>query len=110
MRSHPQSATSSANAGIDGLVVDHFGLAELIHRAPATIIVDRCRRPETLPPACVPRGTRRPLWLVSDVLAWLASHREAATERPRPVGRPPKTRRTSGRIGVQTGQEEVSHG
>ena len=103
MRSQSPRATSSADAGIDGLVVDHVGLARLIMRAPSTIIVDRCRRPATLPPACVPPGTRRPLWLVADVLAWLAEHREGADAAPaRPVGRPPKARRTSGRLDVQT--------
>lgn len=67
------------------------GLSVLLGKDIATIQADRCRAPHKLPPACTPPGTKSPRWLLSDVLAWLASHREAeATGTSRPPGRPRK--------------------
>jgi len=67
------------------------GLSVLIGKDIATIQADRCRAPYKLPPACTPPGTKSPRWLLSDVLAWLASHREAEVTGPsRPSGRPRK--------------------
>ena len=65
-------------------------LSILLGRTVGTLQADRCRKRGSLPPACTPPGTRQPLWLLSDVLAWLAEHREAPPRR-RP-GRPEKTR------------------
>lgn len=87
--------TRPVTVGVDGL-------SELLHRTPATILADRCRRPESLPPACVPPGTRQPIWITADVLKWLAQHSE-----PMPaskLGRPAKSKqmeRTSADCGVR---------
>ena len=58
------------------------GLSALIGKDIATILADRSRAPHRLPPACSPPGTRSPTWLLSDVLAWLAAHREAPVVAP----------------------------
>lgn len=52
-------------------------LAVILQRAIATIKADVTRRPETLPPRLEIPGTRTPIWLVSDVKAWLEKHRSA---------------------------------
>ena len=75
-------------------VIGYCLLAVLLHRTVATLQADRCRRPSSLPPACTPPQTRQPLWLLEDVLQWLAEHREAPA--PRRPGRPRKTRRPDG--------------
>lgn len=63
-------------------------LSQLILRDVATIFADRSRAPHRLPPACHVPGTRKPVWLLSDVLVWLASHREpTASEAPQPVAK-----------------------
>lgn len=69
-------------------------LSVLLNRTIGTLQADRCRKPESLPPACTPPGTRQPLWRLDDVLAWLEEHREAPA--PRRPGRPRKTRRPDG--------------
>lgn len=67
------------------------GLSVLIGKDIATIQADRCRAPHKLPPACTPPGTKSPRWLLTDVLSWLASHREAEPVQPiRRPGRPKK--------------------
>lgn len=88
------------------------GLSALIGKDVATILADRSRAPHRLPPACSPPGTRTPTWLLSDVLEWLAAHREApaaaadnvAVERsvaPRRGGRPTKIeQREAEKLGV----------
>ena len=83
-------------------VLGYAQLSILLGRTVGTLQADRCRKPESLPPACTPPGTRQPLWLLSDVLAWLAEHREAPPRR-RP-GRPEKTRH------LRAAQQEVRHG
>lgn len=90
-------------------VLGYALLSVLLSRSVGTLQADRCRKPESLPPACTPPHTRQPLWLLSDVLDWLAEHREAPA--PRRPGRPKKTRNKpspSGRLDVQT--KEVRHG
>ncbi len=52
-------------------------LAVILQRAVATVKTDVSRRPETLPPRLEIPGTRTPLWLLSDVKAWLEQHRTA---------------------------------
>ena len=103
-------------------VIGYCLLAVLLHRTVATLQADRCRRPSSLPPACTPPQTRQPLWLLEDVLQWLAEHREAPA--PRRPGRPRKTRRpggltTAGAVAPvvapaphlrATAQQEVRHG
>lgn len=58
----------------DGQVVDAEGLAPILHRAHKTIIQDRLRRPDSLPPAFLAPGTRTPLWITADVVEWLRQH------------------------------------
>lgn len=72
------------------------GLSVLLQKAPASILADRCRAPHRLPPACTPPGSKQPLWLTADVLAWLSGFREAPCVLPetaparRGPGRPRK--------------------
>ncbi len=75
-------------------VFGYMLLSVLLNRTVGTLQADRCRKPESLPPACTPPGTRQPLWRLEDVLAWLEEHREAPA--PRRPGRPRKTRRPGG--------------
>lgn len=72
-------------------------LSLLIGKSVAAILADRSRAPHKLPPACTPPGTRNPTWLLADVLAWLASHREPAAEPP------PRPRRAARRL-LKTGR------
>ncbi len=46
-------------------------IAKLLHRTVRTVRADATRRPETMPPRLEIEGTRRLLWLESDVLEWL---------------------------------------
>lgn len=48
-------------------------LAQLLGKSPATIMADRVRAPERVPPSYTPPGGKAPRWLVSDVIAWLRS-------------------------------------
>lgn len=61
--------------GVDSLSI-------LLGQATSTIYANRSRAPHKIPPACTPPGTRNPVWLLTDVLDWLARHRE-------PVPAPP---------------------
>lgn len=81
---------------------DHLSL--LLGRSVATLQMDRFRKPWSLPPACTPPGTKSPRWLLTDVLAWLAQHREPrANNRQQPkaekqkVGAPTKAKRVAAR-------------
>lgn len=68
------------------------GLSVLLGKDVATIKADRCRAPHKIPPGCMPPGTKSPRWLLTDVLAWLASHREEEPVQPmRRPGRPKKS-------------------
>ncbi|HJW27189.1 MAG TPA: hypothetical protein VJ576_20020 [Rhodocyclaceae bacterium] len=49
-------------------------LGLLLDKAPATIIADHSRAPEKLPPAFKPPGSKSPLWITEDVIAWLRKH------------------------------------
>ena len=57
-------------------------LAPLLRRSVATIKVDVCRRPESLPPRLKIPGSGKYLWLESDILTWLMSCRTAVDEAP----------------------------
>ena len=99
MRSHTNATGFPPSFGYEGLSL-------LLCRTVGTLQSDRCRKPESLPPASTPPGTRQPLWLLSDVLQWLSEHREAPA--PRRPGRPKKTRQPSA-AAAQT-RPEVRHG
>ena len=58
------------------------GLSPLINLSVRSIQTYRSRFPEKLPPACSTPGSRNPVWLLTDVLNWLASHREPAAALP----------------------------
>lgn len=53
------------------LVVEQ--LAILIHKSPSSVRSDASRNPSVLPPIFRIPGTKRLLWRMSDVEAWLAS-------------------------------------
>lgn len=80
------------------LTVDQ--LSAFIQKSVASIRSDVTRNPQALPPICRLPGTKRLLWRVQDVEAWLAEHvigSEFATsgmehQRARP-GRPTKAAR-----------------
>lgn len=69
-------------------------LADLLNISPATLLANRSRAPWRLPPACMPDGSKKPVWLLADVLEWLAAHREAA---PVAVAKAPPPPRRPGR-------------
>lgn len=72
-----------------------FGYAHLsilLGRAVPTLQTDRCRRPWALPPACTPPGGKSPIWLLSDVLEWLNSHKDQAQTTPAAPPPPPRRR------------------
>lgn len=53
-------------------------LSRLINRKTTTILVDRVRRPETLPPDCTPPSQKSPVWRLSIVLDWFSQYQKAA--------------------------------
>lgn len=79
-------------------------LSLILGKSVAAILADRSRAPHRLPPACSPPGTRRPTWLLADVLAWLAEHREAPVDAPERA--PAKPRAATGRAGRPTKVEQ----
>lgn len=67
------------------------GLSLLLGRSVPSLQADLCRKPDSLPPPCRIPGTRQPIWLLVDVLAWIASHREGVRPLKRKKrGRPTK--------------------
>lgn len=83
-------------------VLDADLLGKLLRKTVSSIHADRCRAPHRLPPACTPPDTKKPLWLLGDVLFWLAGHREqpakaaqdaAPTRRPTPIPDPAAPKR-----------------
>jgi len=79
-------------------VIGYVELSVLLGRTVGTLQADRIRRPESLPPASTPPGSRTPRWITADVLDWLRQYRErrvqpavpVATTSPRRRGRPTK--------------------
>lgn len=71
-------------------VVGYDGLSRLLGRTVQTLQADRCRNPASVPPASTPPGSRTPLWVVAEVIAWLQQHRESgarqATSKRRKAG------------------------
>lgn len=77
--------------------VDFAGLAALLHISRSTIVTLHSRARHRLPPACRVPGSREPVWIVTDVLAWLRRHPEgdgatAATDVQTPERAPQKRR------------------
>jgi hypothetical protein len=63
-----------------------------------------------LPPACTPPDSNTPVWLLTDVLIWLASHREAVAVQPAslpPGTHKPRVHRAPGALGRPTKVEEA---
>ena len=58
-------------------------LASVLHRTASTIKADATRRPQTLPPRFQIPGTRKLLWLESDVVEWLKKMNARKTSRIR---------------------------
>lgn len=81
-------------------VVGYQGLAQLMGRSVQTLQADRCRNPDSVPPASIPPGCRTPLWLVSDILAYIQHHKAR-------VGVRTTHKRTSGR-GASTKAERLA--
>jgi predicted DNA-binding transcriptional regulator AlpA len=50
-------------------------LADILNRSPATIATQVSKSPEKLPPRLMLPGSRKVLWLKSDVEEWIESHR-----------------------------------
>ena len=57
-------------------------LSGLIELSVKTVQTYRCTAKHRLPPACTPEGAKNPVWLLTDVLDWLARNREPATAPP----------------------------
>lgn len=67
-------------------------LSQLIKKSPRSILADRSRAPGRLPPDCTPPGTKAPIWLMEDVLAWLRQHRHEPAPAPTAPATPPRRR------------------
>lgn len=72
-------------------VVGFEGLSVLIKRAVSTIQADRCRKPNTVPPACTPPGSKNPLWITADVIQWLRQFQETRKPAETPAAVAPST-------------------
>ncbi len=59
-------------------------LAKIMGKSPATIMADRVRAPDRVPPACIPPGSRIPRWILSDVIAWLRQFQEIPAPQENP--------------------------
>lgn len=73
-------------------VLDVGDLSRVLRKSASSILADRARAPHRLPPACTPPGTRQPLWILGDVLAWLRQHQEPAAPAPSPAAQAPRKR------------------
>lgn len=91
------NAAAGTTAGNTADVLDVGDLSRILRKSPSSVLADRSRAPHRLPPACTAPGTRQPLWLLSDVLAWLSAHREqtvAPVAEPVPTSAPRRGRPT----------------
>lgn len=86
LRVQPQPAT----VGFDGL-------ADLLHINRATVVTLHSRARDRLPPAFKAPGSREPLWIVGDVLAWLRRHPESSTQTDVQTAEPKQVKRRPGR-------------
>lgn len=83
------SAVSGQMQILPILGVVELGL--LLKKTPAGILTDRCRAPHLIPPSCEPPGSKQPLWILEDVIAWLRTHQRPTTSAP-PLPPPPSRR------------------
>lgn len=85
------------------------GLSLLLGRSVPSLQADLCRKPNSLPPPCRIPGTRQPIWLLVDVLAWIASHREEArSPKKKKRGRPTKTEQITRRQAQEAAQQATA--
>lgn len=73
-----------------------LGIAELsvlLKKSAPAIIADRSRAPHRVPPSCEPPGSKQPLWILEDVIAWLRTHQRPTTAPTAPAAAPPPRRR-----------------
>ena len=74
---------------MERLTVGVDGLAEILQITPKTIRNRLSEAPNKLPPRLHLPDTRRPLWLIEDVKAWLEKHRQPPKRPGRPLGPDP---------------------
>ena len=77
------------------VTLDAEELAALLHKSPASVRSDLSRNPLLLPPRLL-TGGKKPLWLMSSVLAWLESRLEICAVRhapESPLTAPPNRKR-----------------
>ena len=79
-------------------IVDIHGLSVLLNRQPEVIAAARCTRPHTLPPACSIPDTKKPLWIVQDVIDWLRTYQEQPVVKKPKIGAPTKAVRIKRRM------------
>lgn len=72
----------ASNCSLDSPVLGVVEVAFLLKKSPATVYADRSRSPHLLPPDCTPPGSRQPIWLLQDVLNWLAQYRRPVVSAP----------------------------
>lgn len=84
------TAAGNTAAGNTADVLDVGDLSRVLRKSVSSILADRSRAPHRLPPACTPHGTRQPLWILGDVLEWLAAHREPNVAPPAVEPAPPR--------------------
>lgn len=68
-----------------------LGIAELsvlLKKSAPAIIADRSRAPHRVPPSCEPPGSKQPLWILEDVIAWLRTHQRPTTAPTAPAAEP----------------------
>lgn len=78
-------------------VVGVAELAFLLRKTPGVILADRSRAPHRIPPSCEPPGSKQPLWLLDDVLAWLRQYQRPAASPPVAASTQAPTPRRRGR-------------
>lgn len=95
---------------------EHLG--QLLHRSPVSLQADFSRKPASLPPAHRPPGTKQPIWLLTEVLTWLANQPAKvpasapvkaleALEAKRGPGAPTKAERVKRGLSASSGVEAV---
>lgn len=81
-------------------VVGYEGLAQLMDRSVQTLQADRCRNPDSVPPASMLPRCRKPLWIVSEVVEFVRQHKAR-------IDVPKAQKRVSGR-GASTKAERLA--